>query len=60
MTARLLNGPLMHFAAAGDQADQDADQRDEQHEQEHSAVARQITHRKITKIVQNTARSGQE
>src|SRR5690349_24016387 len=31
---RVLHGPLLHRAAAGDQVDQDADQRDEQHEQE--------------------------
>src|SRR5512146_90192 len=31
---RLLHGPLVHLAAAGDQVDQDTDQRDEQHEQE--------------------------
>src|SRR5271165_4172839 len=31
---RLLRGPLVHRAAAGDQVDQDADQRDEQHEDE--------------------------
>jgi len=30
---RLLPGPLLHRAAAGDQVDQHADQRDEQHEQ---------------------------
>src|SRR5690348_10748557 len=31
---RILHGPFLHLAAAGDQVDQDADQRDEQHEQE--------------------------